>query len=144
DPELENMQQVVVDALAALEDVSRDLRRYVDQLEIDPVRLQEVEERRQLIARLKRKYGGTISEILEFLAQCQSQLVALTDSAQRLTSLSEQVARVSERLAQVCVELSDLRKQVAQRVNERITERLTALSMPSARFEAVFSTQNDP
>lgn len=144
DEELDSVVRALEQALVALQEVARDVRRYQEGLTADPQRLAEVEGRLELINRLKRKYGATVQEILAFAAAAQADLDSLTSSAQRLAQLQEELSALDIKLSEAAQELSAARKEVARRVSGAITERLMALNMPKARFEVAFDVQEDP
>ena len=83
-------------AVVAIQEVAHDLRRYQERLTADPQRLAEIESRLEFIARLKRKYGATVEEILAFAAAAQADLDSLTSSAERLAQLEEDLSRIDE------------------------------------------------
>jgi hypothetical protein len=72
-------------AVAALRDVQSDLSHYADRLEINPERLAELEERMNLVQSLKRKYGGTIEEVIAFGEEAQKKLHSLEQRDTELT-----------------------------------------------------------
>lgn len=144
DEELAGLTRALEQAVISIQEVARDLRRYQESLTADPGRLAEIEERLELINRLKRKYGATIEEILAFAAASQAELDALTGSTQRLEQIERELAELEAELAKAAVELSAARKKLADQISEAITGRLRALNMSAARFEVAFDVQEDP
>lgn len=139
-PLVRSLEQAVV----AMQEAAHDLRRYQAQLAADPERLFDVESRLEQIARLKRKYGATIEEILAFAEGAQADLEALTSSADRLSQLERSLTSVELELAKAAVSLSRTRRKAAEEVQTAVSERLRALRMPHARFEVAFSVEEDP
>ncbi|MFI5277719.1 MAG: DNA repair protein RecN, partial [Ktedonobacterales bacterium] len=98
DDTLAGQQDALEQALFTLEDVSAAMRDYQDQVAADPARLAEVEERLDLISRLRRKYGASIEEILAFAEQAARELDGLTNREERAAQLQGQEERLRERI----------------------------------------------
>ncbi|MCC7154540.1 MAG: AAA family ATPase, partial [Bryobacterales bacterium] len=96
DANLKALLETLRPAQIAIDDVSHELRHYLGSLEADPGRLEHVESRLALIDRLKKKYGATIEEVLEFLAGVTRQLSALENSAQRRAELTLEAERLEQ------------------------------------------------
>ncbi len=117
------------------EDVGGELRRYVLGIEGSPERLEEVEERLAQFARLERKHGGSIADVLRHAEQCRARRQELehADEALELAE-AERSAAVTE-LDELASELSRARHQAAGRLAAAVRSRLQELAMPDARFE---------
>jgi DNA repair protein RecN (Recombination protein N) len=128
------------------EDLAGELRAYLAGLdESDGTRrsLDEVEERLGLFARLARKHGGSIDEVLAHAERCRARQVELQGSEEALeTSAEELRAAVAER-AVVGSELRAAREQAAPRLAEAVRERLGDLAMTDARFEVALRDRED-
>ncbi len=139
-PAVELLGQAVV----GLQEAAHELRRYVEGVEANPARLQEVEERLQLIASLKRKYGGSVEEVLAYFQRASEELAGLTREEESLEALRRRLAEVEERLADRASKLSDARRRAADRAAGEICRRLAQLAMPHARFEVQMRRESDP
>lgn len=117
-----------------LEEVARALRQYRDEIEFDPQRLAEVEERIELIHRLERKYGDTIEEVLAFAERAEAELEGITHSDERADALRGEEAALLREMADVGEELGAARQEVARRLSARMEEELASLNMGHARF----------
>ena len=129
--------------LESLSDIARDLRNYLESIEYDPKRLEEAEERLDLIHRLLRKYGGTVESVLEFGANARKQLDNITNAAEKIAALETQENALLAELAKRAMALSNKRKQAATVLSKGIETELDDLKMASARFGVDFQTKPD-
>ena len=122
-----------------LSDVVSEVTRYCEQLEHSPYRLDEVEERLELVKMLKRKYGGSIEAVMEHLENAQSELEAIENSDVRMQDLEAQEEDLLRRLGSLGETLSNNRKKAALSLAADVENELSALSMLQARFEVEFT-----
>jgi DNA repair protein RecN (Recombination protein N) len=120
------------------EDLSREIRNYADQIEFNPHRLQEIEERLGLINNLKRKYGGSIESILEYQVSTREKLEKINSSGERIAELVNQEKDLLEDLENMAQTISAVRKEAASRLSEAIETELGELKMEGARFQVAF------
>jgi DNA repair protein RecN (Recombination protein N) len=125
-------------------DLARDLSGYLQEIEFEPERLEEVEERLNLIYSLKRKYGETISEILAFGAQAQEELDAITHAEERMQTLISEEKKLLKLLAEKALAVSEKRHQASEQLSKEIEGELKDLRMDEAKFSVSFSTSPDP
>ena len=125
-------------------ELARDLGKYLDEVEYNPARLEEVEERLNLIHNLKRKYGETIVEINAYGENAQKELDAITHAEERLQELGVQEADLLGALAQKALVVSEERHKAAETMSQSIECELEDLRMEEARFEVDFKTREDP
>ncbi len=131
--QLENVQYT-------LEDVVMRLREFKDRFEYDPYRLEEIEERLQLIQNLKRKYGSSIEEILRFKAELENELSLIENSEERLAALKSQSDALFSSLLRSCKEVSNIRKQKAKELEKELVIHLCDLNMDKTRFQISIQT----
>ncbi|MFN7018585.1 MAG: DNA repair protein RecN [Fimbriimonadales bacterium] len=134
DPSVAEWGDMLESALAHMEEVAHNLRAYAEQIEYDPARLEEVIARLELIKRLKRKYGDTIEAVLQYAEEAESNLHALETQTERREALEAQVAELQARAANLCEQLSALRKAGAQRFAQAVQAILRELAMERAEF----------
>ncbi|MGH9355486.1 MAG: DNA repair protein RecN [Terriglobia bacterium] len=134
EPHLESLAS----ARAGLEDVAAYLRDYLERLEADPQRLEQVEDRLAQIARLKRKYGKTIEEILAYGAQSEQQLGHLEQADARRQELAVEFEKAAAEYTRVARDLSERRKAAARALEKNVRQELAHLGMEKARFEVHF------
>lgn len=117
-----------------LEDLGALLRDYRDQIEFNPRRLEQVEERLALIRNLERKYGDSISEVLAFAQRARTELETIQHSGQRIAVLEAEEDRLLHEIGRIGAELSARRREAGERLADHIEEELEELNMVQARF----------
>ena len=128
--------------LENLTDLARELRGYLESIEFNPRRLEEVEERLNLIHNLQRKYGGSIESAVAFAVSARNQLDHITNASERITELESEEERLLTELARQGGELSEKRKEAASLLGKSIETELDDLSMASAHFGVNFQTRS--
>jgi DNA repair protein RecN (Recombination protein N) len=117
-----------------LADVAREVRHRREEIEMDPVRLEEVQARLSLIHQLKRKYGASVEEVLEFARSAEQELELLEASETRVVELEDKLTALAGSLIEQARKLHEKRKSVASRLEKAVEEELRALNMEKARF----------
>ena len=124
-----------------LSDLARNLRNYLESIEFNPRRLEEVEERLDLIHRLERKYGGTIESVIAFASDARKQLETITTAAGRIAELETAESWAMEKLSGLGLGLSLKRKESAGQLSSAIEAELDDLRMAAARFGVDFQSK---
>ncbi len=133
------------EALAAqVEEMARDLRAYLEGIEFNPVRLQEVEERLDLIYHLKRKYGDSVADVLAFAERAARELDTITHSEERVEELRGRETVLLYEIGALAADLSQRRREAADRLAAAIEVELDDLQMARTRFAAAFEQADDP
>lgn len=117
-----------------LSELSHDLQDYLEQVEYNPRRLEEVEERLELIQILKRKYGNEITDILSFAEQAHQKLETITHAGERIEEIEEEQTELLKKLARKGQELSTIRQAAAETLSIAVEKELSDLNMVEARF----------
>ena len=138
--ELANQAELMLDTIS---DVVHGLQNYLEEIEFNPKRLDEVEERLDLIHSLTRKYGGNIPAVLSYGTDARKQLETLTGAVERINELEMQEAKLLEKLAKHGGSLSEKRKSAAITMGKGIETELADLRMEAARFGVDFQTKPD-
>lgn len=120
---------------AQLDDLIRDFRKYCESLEHDPREIDEIESRLDLIYRLKKKYGHSIAEIIEFYENTKEKLFLIENSEERLEELKAEKQKLEKEITSVCEDISELRKGAAAKIRTEIETILKDLGMNDAKFE---------
>ncbi len=120
--------------LEALAELSRDVRLYADGIEFNPKRLDQIEERIDLINRLKRKFGGTIAAVLTFLEKARAELENINHAEERIEELDFQITEMKQLIQIKSSYLTTKRKQAAAILSNAVEKQLDDLSMQNARF----------
>lgn len=134
DRQLAACNQAIGDAFFLLEEQSHELNRYCDEIEFDPERLAEIQERLDVIHKLKRKYGGSIEEILAFGSAAADELSALTNQDERIAALQEQATKIEATLQKLAAALHAQREDASRKLAAGIKGHLTDLGLPHALF----------
>ncbi len=127
-----------------LADLSANLRNYLDTIEFNPRRLEQVEERLEMIHQLKRKYGGSIAAALEFGAGARQQLESIANAGERIGELEAAEKDCLAEASQKAEVLSEKRKLAAEQLGQAVEAELTDLSMKGARFQVSFAQDGEP
>jgi DNA repair protein RecN (Recombination protein N) len=127
-----------------LAELARSLRNYLEAIEYNPKRLEEAEERLDLIHRLERKYGGSIESALAFAADARKQLETISTASTRIAELETAETAALAKLSEHGLALSKKRKEAAEKMSKAIEIELDDLHMASARFGVDFQTKPDP
>ena len=117
-----------------LEDVAGELRDHLDQMAYSGEELEQIESRLDVIHRLKRKYGGSVEEILQYAEKAQRELDEITFSEERLAQLEKELAAVTAEAKAAGLLLRATRQTAARAMETRLSQELAALDMPRAQF----------
>lgn len=140
DPEMGDCEQAVTESAIQLKDLAGRLRDYAQQLESDPDRQVVVEDRLDLIQRLKKKYGGTIESILAMGKGVQEELQLLDNHEARTAELTARLDEESRRLRTLAQQLSKKRIDAATRMTTLVEAELIALKMEQAIFQVTVAS----
>lgn len=144
DPEKEFFVEIVLNLIDEASRLSDELHAYREEIDFDPKRLNEIEERLQLIHDLERKYGGTVEAVLAYAERIRQELETIENAAERIEALSKIAASKKKSLALDAEKLSAKRHEVAAKIARRVESELKDLSMGSATFEISLTQEEDP
>lgn len=136
----ENLVTTHEQAVGALRELQHDLSSYSDRLELDPARLRELEERVNLLHTLKRKYGSTIAEVIQFGTEVKRKLDTLEGRDAELERLNAQISKMEKRIAEHGGDLSSRRRKVAPNLAKAVVRELAALGFRQSHFEIKIAT----
>jgi DNA repair protein RecN (Recombination protein N) len=131
-------------ATIASQETAHSLRHYLGKLEADPGRLDEVEDRLAALEKLKRKYGASVAQVLQFLEQVRSHLAAVETADDRRSALQKEVAGFAQAYESAAKKLSARRREAAVQLGKRVEQELAALAMEKTRIEIRIATNMDP
>jgi DNA repair protein RecN (Recombination protein N) len=134
DPSFEPVLLKIREAQYGIEDIAYQVRDYSDSVDFDPLMLERLEERLAEIDKLKRKYGSTVDEILEYLANIKSELDELDKSEQRLETLKQDLEKQSQTCEKLADQLSEKRRSDCQNLSAAVERELADLSMSNTRL----------
>ena len=135
DAELEKPAENIAESVAILRDVSETLRDYADGLSFEPHRLEQIEDRINLLDKLRRKYGATLEEILQNLENFITELDFLENVDKNLKLLEEKITELEAKTDNLAAELSNSRQKLARELSDLIQTELYELAMPNAVYE---------
>jgi DNA repair protein RecN (Recombination protein N) len=142
---MDESQQSLVEQAESLADLAvdlaRDLRAYQEQIEYNPRRLEQLEERLELFHTLKRKYGSSLEAVLAFAVDARQQLETIAHASERIEELEKQETVLLEKLSQQAQVLSVKRAEAAVRMEQGVERELNDLSMAGAHFKVDMQTQ---
>ncbi|MCB2214197.1 DNA repair protein RecN [bacterium] len=130
-------------SLTLLQDLALELQDYAENIEFNPRLLDRIEERIDLINRLKRKYGSDLAEVIAFGERARQELDSITHAEERLEQLVSEEHKLLKVLAEKAGRLSEARHQAAQQLGGLVEEQLNDLRMAAARFKAELTTRPD-
>ena len=130
-------------ASAAITELSRDLRGYVDSIEFNPQRLEQVENRLDLIHLLQRKYGGSIEAVNAYGRSAREELEKVQNAGERIVELEKEETETLQKVLEAGLKLSESRRQAAVRMGEEVEVELDDLNLAGARFSVSFNPLMD-
>ncbi len=132
------------DAVTAARESASELREYLDRLEVNPERLDEVQDRLETYRRLQRKYGDTVAEVLEHRNRAAADLAELDEGDRRQGALEAEVVELVSELSETAASLCQARRAAADRFAAEITGHLADLRMGDAGFSVRLDSPSPP
>lgn len=134
-PQLKSIYDTLNEIMYSLEDTAHEIKEFGETVEFDEQTLNEIEERLDLISRLKRKYGNSIEEILEYLKKAESELNDIKLSDERTNELKEELKSITKDLKEKGNVLTQRRENAAKVLEENIEKSLHELNMEKSKFK---------
>jgi DNA repair protein RecN (Recombination protein N) len=131
------------EAIYQLEDVAASISSYATDIEDNPRRLEEIEDRLDLITKLKRKYGSTIEEILLRGEEDCTELETISNRDELVATLQQQDGQFRQQIGAIAQQLSTRRQEAAQHLATAMEEQLNDLNMRRARFQVEIEREPD-
>ncbi len=122
-------------ALSVLDDIARTLASYKSKIEVDPERLEEMRERLGSLNLLKKKYGGTISAVLNYKEKISKEYETAVNFSDKKEKLSGEIEKLKNKLLAIGTKLSEERKKTAEKLKQNIESSLQDLGISHAVFE---------
>ncbi|MFO7273572.1 MAG: DNA repair protein RecN [Bacillota bacterium] len=144
DPSLGEVVEMVSQALVHAQEASHALVDYRERVDLDPRRLAEVERRLDQLASLKRKYGDTVEEMLDYLSRAEQELERLEHSEELIAELKAREEALGREAEALAAALSEAREAAAARLGEQVARELADLGMPAARFVVAVERPPEP
>ncbi|PRY63815.1 DNA replication and repair protein RecN [Knoellia remsis] len=133
DPELAALEQRLVDVSHLVTELASDLAGYVADVDLDPGRLEFVQQRRAELTDLTRSYGDTVDDVLAWGERAARRVLDLENADERIVELEQDVERLSAERVELAAALTGARRTAADALGASIGEELSHLSMGSAQ-----------
>lgn len=127
------------EAYSEVYDIAATVEDKRGELDVSPGELDRVESRMDLLYRLKKKYGATVEDMLDYQARCEAELAQIEDAGDTLARLEQALSKAEKEARQAAQALSDARKAAADRLTSQILAELQQLDMGKIRFAADFA-----
>lgn len=134
DDSMSNIQEMVEEASITLQEVASDLRQYGESIEFRPDKLDALQKRMDVIYRLRKKYGATISDILAHQKKVQEELRTIAHYDEDIADLEQDISARETQMKQDAAVLSAQRIEAAKALSAAVKNQLTSLGMPDAVF----------
>jgi DNA repair protein RecN (Recombination protein N) len=144
DEEFRGYQNECQSARVIIEEISKFLQHYSAKIEFDPERLEQTRERLAQFSRLKKKYGGSIEEVIQHRQKIEQEFNLIENLNERIASMQSHIEQQRQLLKRLSVELTNQRQQAAQKLETKVVEVLNYLGMVSATFKVQIDQIEDP
>jgi DNA repair protein RecN (Recombination protein N) len=138
-PVLEQIQN----AYYQLEDAAYQIRDYRDDIEFNPIRLDDIEQRLHMVASLRRKYGDSVADILAYVSKVQKELDLIENKDEKLQELQKQEKQAASSVRKLAKSLSEQRLQVSEKLASEIVAELRDLHMEKTQFKVEIKFNED-
>ena len=128
-------------ALESVKDVGDFMRDYKDKIEMDPQRIDEVRERVGAIYLLKKKYGGSLKNVLDFRTNIEKELNIAENFSEKIDELNREANKIREKIKSITHKLSEKRKKKAKSVEKEIVNTLNYLGITDSSFKINFDIE---
>ena len=127
------------EAYSEVYDIAATVEDKRGELDVSPGELDRVESRMDLLYRLKKKYGATVEDMLDYQARCEAELAQIEDAGDTLVRLEQALSKAAKEARQAAQALSDARKAAAEQLTAQILAELQQLDMGKIRFAVDFA-----
>jgi DNA repair protein RecN (Recombination protein N) len=144
DASIASAEELNRQAIAHLQELLSAVQERAERVDLDPAQLQQLEDRLNLIQSLKRKYGGTVENVIAFGEKASAQLTALEGRAEFLATLAQREKTARAALDKAAAELTKARKKIAGPLGEKISQELRALGFTKSTFQVEITPAAKP
>jgi len=142
-PKLSECYERLSSVIAETEDIAAEVNSCLESTDFNMAELDLIEERLDTIGNLKRKYGNTIEEIIEYGEKAQSEASGIEQSDEKLELIGAELKTVRAELAELAERLSEKRCEAGEILEKRIATELAELDMPKVRFSIAVSENSE-
>ena len=144
DPRAAALAEAHARGVAEFEELAAALQRYADELDLDPERLAELEERVSLFETLKRKYGGAMADVIAFGAQAAERLQKIESRGDEIERLEKEIKAAAKALRETAAKLTKARQAAAPKLASSVTAHLRDLGFKKSQFSIELHAQEEP
>ncbi len=141
DPSVESLRGDAESLVIQAQELAHSLQSYRDGVEVDPARLQEIEDRLEVIRRLKHKYGATIEEVVRFGEEAAAELEGIAHGGERAEALEAEERELLAAIGARAAALSLRRQEASERLSAAVQAELADLAMESTTFHVAVTQQ---
>lgn len=134
DPRLAPVLELLESAYAQVNEAAREVSAYAERVEFDPARLEEVRDRLDLIQRLKKKYGGSIEEVIAFGEKVGEELIKIERGSDDAERLRVEIEALRTELTAIVHDLTKKRTSAARELEQKVEVELAHLGMKKTKF----------
>ena len=142
DSSADQLRAIHQQANDALQELQRELGHYADQVQVDPAQLQQLEQRLNLIQGLKRKYGASLDDVIQFGNDARARLDALESRDEELERLNTEIKKIESTLWTTGRELSAARKKIIPKLTRAVVKQLNDLGFKQSEFDVHLATDS--
>lgn len=139
DDRLQEFESALSEIVERIEDETRGIRKYSESLDSDPETLAHLDERANILAGVKRKYGPELSDAIKRQAELEDEIERLSNAQAEIDGLKAELELLNTELLDLVVNLSKKRSKLAAALSKKIHAELSELAMGSCRFEIALS-----
>lgn len=144
DSDLDELAEMADGISAQAQELAIEMAGYGEEVEYDPVRINELEERLELINLLRRRYGVTIELVLEHGEKARAELESIDHSEERLEELREAETKMLKQIGELSASISKVRANIGKQLSKRVVAELKDLRMEATQFEVRVTYTDDP
>ena len=135
DSSIASLSQELNDSLTNIEAITQELENIFENIAAEPKRLEDLENRMAQIDLLKRKYGDSVADILEYYDKTKAELKQLLNAEENLDRLEQKQSQLEKSLTSKAIELHSYRLKTAKELSSKVSSEIKQLAMPNAIFE---------
>ena len=135
DNNLADYESEIINVQESLRELSSNLRNYAEAMELDEQRMDEVQQRIEILEKVKRKYGNTLEEVLETYDKFTKEYNSIEFFEEEIANLENQKSDCLAKMQSATAILTESRKELAKHLSDVMTKQLENLDMPKVKFE---------
>ena len=144
-PAADELQERMESCLIELKDISNEIESSLDQVEFNPTRLEQVNDRLNQLYSLEQKHHvQTDAELIALAEELRAKLQDITTYDERIEEQTQAKKQAYEQVLGKASTLTNLRKNAAKEIEKKLTEHLIPLGMPNVQFQIAFATRKEP